>query len=175
MKPKYIHILSILLTVLYGLFVVFLYATEPRTIAEVSDRAGETVDSVVNKGQVITGTYEVDAAKFAEGLRAFRSDNFPLARDRFIAADPERRDPKTQFYIAYSYYRQGWGRFSNDDELFKEGLAETGRLVKLDPDFHSDDASLGMRTAAELRYEFEEGLKISATDFYPQKVFRERK
>src|SRR5690606_2755799 len=135
MRPKYIHILSILLTVVYGLFVVFLYATEPRTIAEVSDRAGETVDSVVNKGQIITGTYEVDAPKFAEGLRAFRADNFPLARDRFIAADPERRDAKTQFYIAYSYYRQGWGRFSNDDELFKKGLAETEKLVRIDPDF----------------------------------------
>jgi len=41
-----------------------------------------------------------------------------VARDFFQKADPENRDAKTQYYIAYSYYRQGWGKLYNDDALF---------------------------------------------------------
>lgn len=175
MKEKYIHILGILITAAFGLFVIFLYAAEPRTFEEITIRAGETVDNVVNKGQILTGTYTIDQAKFAEGLAAFRADNFLLARDRFVAADPERRDANTQFYIAYSYYRQGWGRVSNDDELFTKGLREVDRLQMLDPDFRSTDANLQMRTAVELRNEFEEGLKVTASDLNPLRLIRERK
>lgn len=175
MKEKYIHILGIFITIAYGLFVIFLYAAEPRSFKEITIRAGETVDNVVNKGQILTGTYEIDKTKFNEGLQAFRADNFLVARDRFIAADPERRDVSTQFYIAYSYYRQGWGRVSNDDELFTKGLAEVERLQQIDPDFRSTDANLQMKTAVELRNEFEEGLRVTASDFNPLRVLRERK
>ncbi len=175
MKEKYIHILGIIITVAYGLFVIFLYAAEPRSFEEITIRAGETVDKVVNKGQILTGTYEIDKTKFNEGLQAFRADNFLVARDRFIAADPERRDATTQFYIAYSYYRQGWGRVSNDDALFTKGLAEVEKLQRIDPDFRSADPDLRMKTAVELRNEFEEGLKVTASDFNPFRVLRERK
>ncbi len=175
MKEKYIHILGIVLTIIYGLFVIFVYATEPRSLEEITIRAGETVDNVVNKGQILTGTYEIDKTKFNEGLQAFRADNFLLARDRFIAADPERRDANTQFYIAYSYYRQGWGRVSNDDELFTKGLAEVKRMQLLNPDFRSTDENLQIKTAVELQNEFEEGLRVTASDFNPLRVFRERK
>jgi len=175
MKEKYIHTLGILITAAYGLFIIFLYVAEPRTFEEISISAGRTVDNVVNKGQVFTGIYTIDAAKFNEGLQAFRTDNFLVARDRFIAADPERRDANTQFYIAYSYYRQGWGRISNDDELFTKGLAEVDRLQLLDPDFRSKDVNLQLKTAVELRNEFEEGLKVTASDFNPLRVIRERK
>ena len=39
----------------------------------------------------------------------------------FARADPAVRDARTQFYIAYSYYRQGWGRLYHDDALYAEG------------------------------------------------------
>lgn len=175
MKVKYIQILGTVLAVLYGVFIVFLYAAEPRSLAEVGSKAMSAVENTVTKGQVITGTYEIDQARFNEGLTAFRADNFVLARDRFERADPEKRDANTQFYIAYSYYRQGWGRVSNDDELFKSGLEALKRVPQIDPDFSSKDANLQIRTAAELKNEFEEGLVVSAADFNPFKLVRERR
>ena len=175
MKVKYIQILGTVLAVLYGVFIVFLYAAEPRSLGEVTTKAISAVESTVTKGQVLTGTYEIDQARFNEGVTAFRADNFILARDRFERADPEKRDANTQFYIAYSYYRQGWGRVSNDDALFKAGLEALQIVPQIDPDFVSKDADLKLKTAAELRNEFEEGLKVTADDFNPLRLVRERK
>jgi len=175
MKEKYIQILGVILSVGYGIFIVFLYAAEPRTLEEVSMKAKSTVENAVTKGQVIAGTYEIDQAKFNEGLQAFRQDNFVLARDGFDKADLEKRDSKTQFYIAYSFYRQGWGRISNDDALFKQSLDTLSRVTLLDPNFRSDDANLQLRTPVELKAELEEGLKVTADDFNPLRLVRERK
>jgi hypothetical protein len=85
------------------------------------------------------------------------------------------RDAATQFYIAYSYYRQGWRRVTNDDALFKQGLETLVRVNSIDPNFRSDDPNLQLKTPAELRHELEEGLKVTADDFNPLRVFRERK
>lgn len=175
MKVKYIHILGTVLAALYGVFIVFLYAAEPRSLEEVGTKAISAVENTVTKGQVITGTYEIDQARFNEGLAAFRADNFVLARDRFERADPEKRDANTQFYIAYSYYRQGWGRVSNDDAMFKSGLEALQKVTQLDRDFSSKDPNLQIRTAAELKAEFDEGLVVTADDFNPLKLVRERK
>jgi len=175
MKEKYIQILGIALVLIYGVFVIFLYAAEPRSLEEISSKAIETVQNAATKGQVITGTYEIDQAKFNEGLNAFRQNNFVLARDAFAKADPERRDAKTQYYVAYSFYRQGWGRLSNDDAMFKQGLESLERVDFIDKYFRSDDADLQLRTPAELKDELEEGLRVTADDFNPLKVLRERK
>ena len=174
-KPTYIQILGTILAILYGVFIVFLYAAEPRSLGEISTKAISAVESTVNKGQVLTGTYEIDRERFNEGIAAFRADNFVLARDRFERADPEKRDANTQFYIAYSYYRQGWGRVSNDDELFMSGLESLQKVPQIDPVFSSKDPSLQLKTAAELRNEFEDGLKVTADDFNPFRLVRERK
>ena len=174
MKEKYIQILGIAMTLAYGVFVVFLYAAEPRSLQEISSKAVETVQNAATKGQVMTGTYEIDQVKFNEGLTAFRQNNFILARDAFSKADPERRDAKTQFYIAYSFYRQGWGRVTNDDALFRQALESLERVNFVDKDFRSDDAELKLRTPAELKNELEEGLNVTADDFNPLRVFRER-
>jgi hypothetical protein len=175
MKEKYIQILSLVLIALYGIFVVWLYWAEPKNLEEVSIKALETIENAATKGQVITGTYKVDETKFAEGLKAFREDNFVLARDGFEKADTERRDAKTQFYIAYSFYRQGFGKVYSDDELFKKGLENANRVILLDKNFKSDDEDLKMKTPAELKNELEEGLKLTADDFNPFKLTRERK
>lgn len=175
MKVKYIQILGTVIATIYGAFIVFLYAAEPRSFEEVGTKAISAVESTLNKGQVLTGTYEIDQAKFNEGLSAFRADNFVVARDRFERADPERRDANTQFYIAYSYYRQGWGRVSNDDGLFKTGLEALQRVTTIDPDFVSKDPELKLKTVPDLRNEFEEGLKVTADDFNPFRLVRERK
>lgn len=175
MNEKYIQILGLLATLLYSAFVIFLYAAEPRSLEDISTKAKSTLENAVTKGQVMTGTYEIDQAKFNDGLQAFRQDNFIAARDSFERADPEKRDPKTQFYIAYTFYRQGWGRISNDDALFKQGFESVQRVTMLDPNYRTDDANLQLRTPAELRNEFEEGMKITADDFNPLRLVRERK
>ena len=175
MKEKYIQILSLILVAFYGFFVAWLYWAEPKNLEELSAKAKETIETATTKTQVIAGTYEVDAQKFDDGLKAFRADNFVAARSFFENADPERRDAKTQFYIAYSFYRQGFGKVYNDDELFKKGLEQTNRLIALDKNFKSDDAELQMKTPAELKNEFEEGLRLTADDFNPFKLARERK
>ena len=175
MKKKTIQIFSILLVAIYGLFVAWLYWAEPKSLGEVTVKAKETVENVTTKGQVIVGTYEVDQTKFNEGLTAFRADNFVLARDAFSKADPERRDAKTQYYIAYSFYRQGFGRVSNDDDLFKKGLDQTNFVIQLDKNFKATDENLKLQNPVELKNELEEGLKVTASDFNPMKVLRERK
>jgi hypothetical protein len=164
MKQKYIQILSILITVAGFIFITFLYWTEPRTIAEVS-----------SKGQVALGTYEVDRAEFDHGLADFKRDEFAAARAAFDRADPQKRDAITQFYIAYSYYRQGWGRVSNDDALFQAGLESVRRVIALEPNFRIVDDSLKMKSAVELQTELEEGLKLTISDLNPLKLTRERK
>jgi hypothetical protein len=175
MKEKYIQALGILMTVGFAVFVVFLYWAEPKTLEEVSTKAKTTVENVTTKGQVMIGTYEIDQARFDEGLAAFRQDNFLVARDRFEKADPEKRDAKVQYYIAYTYYRQGWGRVSNDDTLFKQGLDQVNRVILLDGNFKAADDNLQIKTPVELKHEFEEGLQVTASDFNPLKVFNERK
>lgn len=175
MKEKYIQIAGTSVAAVYFVFIVFLYAAEPRSIEDISIKARSTVENAATKGQVMTGTYQVDAAKFNEALKAFNQKNFVAARDLYERADPEKRDAKTQFYIAYSLYRQGWGRVSNDDELFKRSLETVDRVTTLDRDFRTDDPGLTLRTPAELKFELEEGLKITIDDFNPFKLVRDRK
>ena len=175
MKEKYIQILSLFMITAYAFLVAWLYWAAPKNLEEVSVKAKETIETATTKGQIITGLYEVDQAKFAEGLKAFRAENYVAARSFFENADPERRDAKTQFYIAYSLYRQGFGKLYNDDELFKQGLEQTNRGIQLDKNFKSDENDLKMKTPAELKNEFAEGLKLTAEDFNPFKLTRERK
>ncbi len=175
MKEKYLQILSLVLVGFYGAFIAWLYWAEPKSLEDVSIKAKETIETATTKGQVVLGIYEVDAEKFNQGLQAFRNENFILARDLFQRADPESRDAKTQFYIAYSFYRQGWGRVSNDDAFFRQGLEQTNRVIQLDKNFKAADENLKLQSPVELKNEFEEGLKVTADDFNPLRVLRERK
>jgi tetratricopeptide (TPR) repeat protein len=164
MNEKYIHIIGILLTAAGFILISFLYLTEPRSLAEVA-----------TKGQVAIGAYEVNKAEFERGLESFRKGEYSAARAAFDRADPEKRDAATQYYVSYSFYRQGWGRVYNDDALFRPGLETVNRVIALNPDFRSPDETLGMKTPAELKNELEEGLKITPSDFNPMKLTRQRK
>lgn len=175
MNEKHIQILGVVLTIVFGVFILWLYLVEPKSLEELPTKAQTTIENIGTKTQIAVGAYEIDKAKFDDGLKAFRRDDFIAARAAFERADTEKRDARTQFYIAYSFYRQGFGKFSNDDALFRQGLERTNRIIALDPDFKSDDADLRMKTPAELKNEFEEGLKVTAGDFNPFKVLRERK
>jgi hypothetical protein len=157
---------GLVLSLVYAAVIVWTYAQQPRTLSQVTGGLASTI-----------GAYRVDQQSFADGLAFFRKDQFEESRAAFARADPAERDAVTQFYIAYSYYRQGWGRLYDDDRLFAAGLkhvdlaianAPGGRLVVDDPD-------LKMRTADELRVELNAGLRRDASDFNPKRLFRERK
>jgi hypothetical protein len=166
MQHKLIQSVGVAWTILFAVFVIWIYATEPRTLKEVASGA-----------QVMAGTYQVDREKFEEGLRLFRAEQFRAARDELGRADPEQRDARTQFYIAYAFYREGWGRVYNDDTLFKQGLEAANRAVNLSQDerLRVDDPDLQMHTPAELKAELEQGLERTVDDLNPLKVFRQRK
>src|ERR1043166_8633389 len=99
------------------------------------------------------------------------------ACDEWSRADPAQRDARTQFYVAYSFYRQGWGRFYDDDALFRQGLEAVNRAIALSPDapLDVDDPELKIHSAAELKAELERGPEPTLDDLNPLKVFRERK
>lgn len=166
MQHRLIQSVGIAWTILYAAFIIWIYATEPRTFKEVASGA-----------EVATGTYEIDQQKFETGLALFRREQFRAARDEWTRADPAHNDPRTQFYIAYAFYREGWGRVYMDNDLFKQGLEVANRVISLTPDgsFTVDDAELQMHTPAELKAELEQGLERSVGDLNPFKVFRKRK
>jgi tetratricopeptide (TPR) repeat protein len=163
---RLIPALGVAWTLLYAAFVLWLYATAPRSVAEVATRAS-----------VAAGTYEVDRARFDAGRELFLRGQYAAARDEWSRADPAQRDARTQFYVAYSFYRQGWGRVYNDDALFRQGLEAVNRAIALSPDapLDVDDPELKIHSAAELKAELERGTERTLDDFNPLKVFRERK
>lgn len=158
--------LGILILLAGGGAVAWVYATQPASLAEVGTKA-----------QVAVGVYEVDAARFASGLALFRRGQFAAARDEWTRADPEQRDARTQFYLAYAFYREGWGRFHHDDALYRQALAAAERAQALTAaaPFSSDDADLKIRNAAELKAEIQRGLTTTWDDFNPLRVMEERK
>jgi hypothetical protein len=150
----------------YAALIVWLYGAQPQSVAEM---AGGLTASI--------GAYTVDGQAMADGLAFFRKDQFVEARAAFDRADPARRDPTVQFYIAYSFYRQGWGRLYSDDALFKQGLEAVDRAIVAAPGGRVvvDDQDLGMQSADELRAELQRGLTREASDFNPMRLFRPRK
>jgi hypothetical protein len=166
MDERAVRAAGLLLAVGYAAVIGWLYLRQPQSVAEIAGRVSSAI-----------GTYRVDRQAFDEGLQLFRRDAFAAARSAFARADPARQDALTQFYVAYSYYRQGWGRFYQDDRLFAQGLDAVTHAMALAPSgrIHVDDPDLQMQSADELMAELEAGLQRDASDFNPARVFRPRK
>jgi hypothetical protein len=166
MRETTTRTLGLVLAAGYGSFIVWLYIQQPQTVAEMTGALSATV-----------GAYHIDDRAFADGLRLFRSDQFEAARLAFDRADPAGQDPRTQFYIAYSFYREGWGRVYNDDVLFARGLEAVDRAIAVAPGGRVavDDPDLQLRSGDELKAELQSGLRRDASDLNPLKLFRERK
>ncbi len=158
--------LGIACTLVYAALIGWLYARQPQTVAQVTGGLSSVV-----------GAYHIDQQAFDDGRAFFRRDQFVEARAAFARADPAVRDARTQFYIAYSFYRQGWGRFYEDDALFHDGVEAVDRAIALAPDGRLvvDDPDLRMHNADELKAALEAGLRVDASDFSPARVLRERK
>jgi len=158
--------LGLAIAVAYSALIAWLYATQPQTMAQVTGGLASSI-----------GAYRVDPQAFADGQEFFRHDQFVEARASFGRADPAERDARTQFYIAYSYYRQGWGRLYSDDALFAKGLAAVDKAIALAPGGRLvvDDPDLQMHSADELRAELQRGMTTEPSDFNPLRVLRKRK
>ena len=150
----------------YASLLGWLFATQPKTMAE-----------AVGGVAAGLGAYAIDAQAFADGLAYFRKDQFGEARAAFSRADPAARDGRTQFYVAYTFYRQGWHRTHRDDDLYRQGLAAIERAIALAPGERLvvDDANLQMRSADELKVELARGLATDASDLNPMRLFERRK
>jgi hypothetical protein len=166
MRETLVRASGLVASIAYAAGIGWLLAGQPQTVAEV--RGGLT-------SQV--GLYRVDRQSFDEGLAFFEQDKFVEARLAMARADPARRDATTQYYVAYSFYRQGWGRLYNDDALFREALetldhaesiSDSGRVVVSDP-------ALGLQSSDELRAEIQRGLTRELSDLNPLRVFRARR
>lgn len=165
MTATALRIIGLSLTLLYAGSMVRMYLRQPTTLSE----ARGTLTSTI-------GAYRIDQGRFDIGLRFFRQDQFAEARDAFAQADPARQDPTVQFYIAYTYLRQGWGRVYSDDEMYKQGLEVLEHARRLAPGrtIAVDDANLALRTAEELEAEFLRGLTRDMSDLNPARLLRER-
>ena len=161
-----VRIAGLVVSLAYGAFIIWLYAAQPQTVAQVTGSMASGI-----------GAYRVDTQAASDAMGFFYRDRFPEARAAFERADPAQRDARTQFYIAYSYYRQGWGRVYNDDTLFRKGIEAVDRAIAAAPDHRLvvDDPELGMKTGDELKAELERGVTREASDFNPLKIFRARK
>jgi hypothetical protein len=150
----------------YAALIGWLFGAQPRNLAEAVGGVASTI-----------GTYTIDQQSFDDGLAFFRADQFVEARAAFTRADPARRDARTQFYIAYSFYRQGWHRTHRDDDLYTAGIEAVDRAIALAPAGRLivDDENLAMRSADELRAELEAGRTRDASDFNPMRVLERRK
>lgn len=165
MKPM-VRIAGLVFSIAYAIVIVWVYASQPQTRAEALGGLAASV-----------GAYRINEQAFQDGLAFFRADKFAEARMAFERADTAHRDARTQFYIAYSYYREGWGRLYSDDELYKRGLDAVNRAIALAPGNRLvvEDDTLGLRSADELKAELERGLRREASDFNPLRVFDRRK
>lgn len=154
MRESTVRAIGLALAACYASAIVWVYARQPQTLAEATGALTATV-----------GAYHIDQQSFADGLKFFRANEFAAARLAFARADPAHQDAATQFYIAYSYYREGWGRFYNDRDLFALGLQAVDHAIAVAPGGRIvvDDPGLQMHSGDELKAELEAGIKTHTT------------
>lgn len=148
MKDEQVRIVGLVVAAVLTAFVVSVYVNQPQIISE-------TLAGI--------GLAQVDREAFERGRDLFHQDEFVAARLEFERADPSRADAKTQFYTAYSYYREGCGFFRQNDELLEEGLEPVERAIAraTDGDFPGDDRDIDLKTPEALKEEIEARIGFS--------------
>ena len=166
MREPVVRTLGLMASIAYAGLIVWLLAQQPQSVAEVAGGLSAGL-----------GVYRIDQQAFDDGLALFRRDEFKAAVSAFERADAARRNARTQFYIAYAYYRRGWGRLYHDDEWFTKGLEAVNRAMAVAPGGRVvvDDPDLQMHSADELKAELEAGLRRDISDFNPMRLLRQRK
>jgi hypothetical protein len=164
-SPAVIRVAGLAVTAAYATFVVWIYAAQPRTLREVRGGVAASI-----------GVYRIDAAAFDEGLGYFRTDRFAEARRAFARADPAQRDPRTQYYIAYAFLREGWGRVYADDALYRQAEVALQRATAASTEgiVRVDDPDLTLKTSDEMAEALARGLRRDASDLNPLSMLEKR-
>jgi hypothetical protein len=165
-SPALIRSAGLLVVATYATFIVWIYVVQPRTLREVRGGVAASI-----------GAYRIDAVAFDEGLRFFRADRFAEARRAFERADPAQRDGRTQFYIAYAFLREGWGRVYADDALYRQAQVALQRALAASPDGAvriDDDPNLALKTSDEMAEVLARGLRREAADLNPLSMLEKR-
>lgn len=165
MRDSAVRAIGLAFVVCYASAIVWVYTRQPQTLDEATGALAASL-----------GAYRVDEQAFADGLAFFHTDEFAAARNAFARADAAHQDARTQFYIAYSYYREGWGRSYVDKDLFSRGLAAVNRAIAAAPRGRIvvDDSNLAMHSGDELKSELEAGLQ-AGTDLNPFTIATRRR
>ncbi|HEY7476175.1 MAG TPA: hypothetical protein VH679_14245 [Vicinamibacterales bacterium] len=167
MREAVVRAAGLAFALTYAAFIGWLFVSRPGNVSQITGGLAASI-----------GAYRTDSRQFEDGLRFFRADQFVEARAAFLRADPAQRDARTQFYVAYSFYRQGWGRTFHDDALYAQGLEAVDRAIALAPGGRlviDDDPNLRMTSADELRAELDAGRRFEGSDLNPLRLFRTRK
>ena len=164
-SPAAIRLAGLAVTAVYAVFIVWVYAVQPRTLREVRGGMAASI-----------GAYRIDAAAFDEGLRYFRTDRFAEARRAFARADPAQRDPRTQYYVAYAFLREGWGRIYADDALYRQAQIALQRALAASPDgvVRVDDPDLALKSSDEMAETLARGLRRDVSDLNPLAMLEKR-
>ena len=164
-SPPVIRMAGLAVAAAYGVFIVWVYVAQPRTLREVRGGVAASI-----------GVYRVDAASFDEGLRYFRTDRFAEARRAFARADPAQRDARTQYYIAYAFLREGWGRVYADDALYRQAEVALQRAQAATSDgvVRVADPDLTLKTSDEMAEALARGLRGDASDLNPLSMLEKR-
>jgi hypothetical protein len=165
-RAALLNALGLVGSLAYAAAIVWLYTAQPRSLQEVQAGA-----------QVMAGVYQVDEARFQSARELFRSGQYRAAREEWERADPAHRDARTQFYVAYAFYREGWGRLRHDDALYRQGLEAVDRALALSGgrSLPLNDPELGLQSAMELRAELQRGVEKTWSDLNPMRVLEKRK
>jgi tetratricopeptide (TPR) repeat protein len=158
-----VQITGLVIALLYGAIIVWLYVRQPRSFEELKTQAA-----------IEANVYRIKQENFDQAIKHFNAGQHQVAIEQFKLADPAGQDPTTQFLIAYSYYMLGRGNIYDDDELFKKGLEAIARCQAHAPNniFEIDRADLEIRSAAVLQQRLKEGLESTASDFNPFNWFK---
>jgi hypothetical protein len=164
-SPAVIRVAGLAVTAVYATFIVWVYAAQPRTLREVRGGVAASI-----------GVYRIDAAAFDEGLGYFRTDRFAEARRAFARADPAQRDARTQYYIAYAFLREGWGRVYADDALYRQAEVALQRAQAATSDgvVRVDDPDLRLKTSDEMAEALARGLRRDVSDLNPLSMLEKR-
>ncbi|MEO5819212.1 MAG: hypothetical protein ABIT71_01795 [Vicinamibacteraceae bacterium] len=164
-SPALIRSAGLLVTAAYATFIVWAYVAQPRTLREVRGGVAASI-----------GAYRIDPVAFDEGLRFFRADRFAESRRAFERADQAQRDARTQYYIAYAFLREGWGRVYADDALYRQAQVSLQRALAASPDgvVRVDDPDLTLKTSDEMAEALARGLRRDASDLNPLSMLEKR-
>ena len=165
-SPALIRSAGLLVAITYATFIVWMYVAQPRTLRDVRGGVAASI-----------GAYRIDPVAFDEGVRFFRSDRFAEARRAFERADPAQRDARTQYYIAYAFLREGWGRVYADDALYRQAQVALQRALAASSDGVvrvEDDPNLVLKTSDEMAEALARGLRREAADLNPLSMLEKR-